>query len=105
MEKNIQAVHYIYLHFHFLEQQDESELMGKQKTLKQIANFMKEISCEKVTSEQRSFLTKAIQNLTSEELRIAIRAILIYEGDVEYPTDIQNHSVLDGEENSYSASF
>lgn len=105
MEKNIQAVHYIYSHFPFLEHQDESELMGKQKTLKQIASFMKEVTNEKVTSKQRLFLTKAIENLTSEELKIAIRAILIYEGDLEYPTDIQNHSVLDGEKNSYSASF
>lgn len=103
MKNNIKAVQYICSKYPSLECQSESELTGNQKILKKVTEFFEGVSREEATLEQQLDLAKTIESLSDEELKVAIKASLIYEGHIEYPTEIKNHSVIDGQNENYSS--
>lgn len=101
MEDNVRAVEYICGHFPMLANKTVEELNGNQKTLKEIIKFYKSVPIEKASSKQIEELNKHFLALSNEELKIAIKASLIYEGEMNYPTDIKNHSIIDGHKDEY----
>ena len=101
MEDNMRAAEYICGHFPMLANKTVEELKENQKSLKEIIEFYKSVPIEKASSKQIEELNKHFLALSNEELKIAIKASLIYEGEMNYPTDIKNHSIIDGHKDEY----
>lgn len=101
MENNLKAVEYIYSQFPSLEHKQEGELTGNQKILKMVAVFFENNRSNEVEVASISKLRNLIHSLSEEELKVAIRASLIFEGEMIYPMEIKNHSVIDGNKPNY----
>lgn len=104
MNNTIRAIQFIYEKYPQIKSQSEKELQTNQRFLKDIIKFFESAGDNELSLEQKSELNNIVDSLTGDEFKVAVKAILIFEGELEYPTDVKNHSYIDGDYlNEYSS--
>lgn len=101
MNNNIRAIQFIYEKYPHIKSKNKNELQANRRFLKEVVNFFESAGDEKISLEKKLELNNIIDSLTGDEFKVAVKASLIFKGELEYPleypTDIKNHSNIDGD--------